>query len=244
MQLQIEPTTRQREEPARSKWPREAGAGRAAPTGSLSRCPSDLSSTQGRFPFHWPGCQIHLCGLSNRHGTLNPHAWCFLNSVSRRVKEIGLEPPFPTDTLPHGKGPPGPALLPGHQVLLLAPGFCILPSPLGLLGRLGPLQGGPARIAARPPGWLVGWWVGFSLPLSFLTGPVSQIRNTPSSPLSKSPGAFQTLLTRRPGGWVGITSPFLQAPSPGTDTGGRMFLRFPFAPLGWPGRGEDGLASG
>lgn len=219
MQLQIEPTTRQREEPARSKWPREAGAGRAAPTGSLSRCPSDLSSTQGRFPFHWPGCQIHLCGLSNRHGTLNPHAWCFLNSVSRRVKEIGLEPPFPTDTLPHGKGPPGPSTAAWGPSA--AAGSRVLhPS-------LSTRTPGPPRPPPRRPckdcgtaTRLVGWWVGFSLPLSFLTGLVSQIRNTPSSPLSKSPGAFQTLLTRRPGGWVGITSPFLQALSPGTDTGG------------------------
>lgn len=245
VQLQIEPTTRQREEPARSKWPREAGAGRAALTGSLSQCPSALSSTQGRFPFHWPGCQIHLCGLSNWHGTLNPHAWCFLNSVSRRVKEIGVKPPFPGDTLPHGKGAHlAPARLPRDHVLLPAPSISAsLPLHLDSWAASAPPPRQPCKdcsTAAR----LVGQWVGFSLPLSFLTDPVSQIRNTPSSPLSKSPGAFQTLQTKRPGGWAGIISPFLQAPSPGTETGGWMFLHVPFAPHGWPGRGEDRLASG
>lgn len=42
VQLQTEPTTRQTEEPARSKWPCEAGAGHATRTGSLPPRPALL----------------------------------------------------------------------------------------------------------------------------------------------------------------------------------------------------------
>lgn len=96
-----------------------------------------------------------------------------------------------------------------------------------------PLQGSRARIVARPPAWLVGWWVGFSLPLPFLTGPASQIRNTPSSPLSKSLGTFQTLQTR-PGGWVGITSPFLQARALAPRQGDGCSSTSPLLPMAGP----------
>lgn len=79
--------------------------------------------------------------------------------------------------------------------------------------------------------WLFVCLFGFSLLLPFFPGPTSQIRNTPSSHLSESPGAFQTLRARRPGGWVAITSPFLQALSPGTSTGG---MDAPSPPLSSP----------
>lgn len=74
--------------------------------------------------------------------------------------------------------------------------------------------------------------------------PWPSVTNKKHSFLSESPGAFQTLGARRSGGWVGTTSPFLQAPSPGTGTGGWMLLCLPFAPCCGTGGGEDGLASG
>lgn len=49
---------------------------------------------------------------------------------------------------------------------------------------------------------MVGWF-GFNLPLPFLPGQVSQIRNTPSSPLSEHP--FSSTSGKRR--WVGTSSP-------------------------------------
>lgn len=96
----------------------------------------------------------------------------------------------------------------------------------------------------RMAAWFFVCLFGFSFPLPFLPGPASQIRNTHSSPLSEHLGTFQILQARRPGGWVSITHPFLQAPSPGTSTGGWMLLCLPYTPHCWSSTAEVRLVSG
>lgn len=201
--------------------------------GSLSRCPSDLSSTQGRFHLHWPGCQIHLCGLSNRHGTLNPHAWCFFNSVSRSVKEAGVESPFPTDTLPPREGGP-PGL--GTKCCCCLPAFLhpSLSTQTPRLPRL-PLQGGGERIAARPPGWFVVGWI----PSPTVLPHWPSVANKKHSFLSSLQESWCLSDPLDKGAWrMGWHHQLVPA---GTKP---WHLHFPFAPHGWPGRGEDRVASG
>lgn len=126
--------------------------------GSLSQFPSLICPAPRAGPLcPWPGCQIHLRGLSNWHGTLNPSTpGTFLTPSREGGRKFGVKPRYPAAVPPQGEGASLVLTpLPGDRVLPPAPSTSSASLPLRSDASAQLSSPQPAEVAQGTHGCLV-----------------------------------------------------------------------------------------